>query len=492
MPSFSKRGVMKLGISTKGAVLAAVMILMVNSISAQTPKSAQGASKVLAIEQVISATLKHHPSLLGEMQERVAADADLLSSRGAFDPSIKGEGLNYATGGYNGNYGGAYVEQPLEFYGSKLVGGYRIGDGTFPIYDNYYETNSQGEAQFGVEVPLLRDGPIDRRRANIRRSEAGQTIADSMIELRRIELARAAAMTYWDWTAARNKARVYKHLLSVAKERDQQIAERVKKGDLPQFDRTDNQRAVLQRQAQLLSAERSVKSSEFNLGLFFRDAEGRPIDVSQMRALDRIPVPMFDSFSSLESSFEAALGSRPEFRAIDGQRKQNELELTLARNQVLPRLDLRVYSAKDFGSGVEKREEAELKGGLRVEIPLRTRTQDGRIDFYEAKQRKLEFTETFLKERIRADVQDALNGVEVARKRVEVTVQEVAASRDLAKGELTRFNMGDSNLIFVNLREQNEADAEIREIEALQDYQKACISFEAAVARIQKQQTTSG
>lgn len=484
------KGVKKHGV--RGVVIAILALLWAAPVVAQTQKSTTGHGKLLSIEEVIAATLEHHPSLKGEMQERLAADADLLSARGAFDPSIKGEGLSYGTGGYTGNYGGAYVEQPLEFYGSKIVGGYRIGDGTFPIYDNYYETNSQGEAQFGVEVPLLRDGPIDRRRANIKRSEAGQTIADSMIELRRIELARAAAMTYWDWAAARNQVRVYKRLLDVAKERDRQIAERVKKGDLPEFDRTDNQRAVLQREAQFLSAERSVKNSEFNLGLFFRDADSRPVDVSSMRSPDRIPVPLFDSFASLDSSFEAALSARPEFKAIDGQRKQNELELTLARNQILPRLDLRVYSAKDFGTGDDKREEAELKGGLRVEIPLRTRTQEGRLDFFEARQRKLEFTETFLKERIRADVQDALNAVEVARKRVEVTVQEVVAAQDLAKGELQRFNLGDSNLIFVNLREQNAADAQVREIQALQDYQKACVAFEAAIARIQRERATSG
>lgn len=458
---------------------------------AEAPATGSQQKKILSIDEVITATLEHHPSLKGEIQERVAADADLLSAQGAFDPSIKGEALSYATGGYSGNYGGAYVEQPLEFYGSKVVGGYRIGDGTFPIYDNYYETNSEGEAQFGVEVPLLRDGPIDRRRANIKRSEAGQVIADSRIELRRIELARAAAMTYWDWAAARNKMKVYRHLLAVATERDRQIAERVKKGDLPEFDRTDNQRAVLQRQAQFLNAERAVKSREFNLGLFFRGSDSRPIDVSTMQAPERIPVPLFDSFSSLETSFQEALGSRPEFKAIEGQRRQNDLELQLARNQILPRLDLRVYSAKDFGTGDDKREDAELKGGLRIEIPLRTRRQEGRLDYYEAKQRKLEFTETFLKERIRADVQDALNRVDIARKRVEVTALEVAAANELASGELKRFNMGDSNLIFVNLREQNAADAEVREIDALQDYQKACVAFEAAIARIQGSAATS-
>jgi outer membrane protein TolC len=69
---------------------------------------------LLELDRVLDATLAHHPALKGEMQERVAADADLLSARGAFDPSIKGEGLSYTTGGYSGTYGGAYIEQPLE------------------------------------------------------------------------------------------------------------------------------------------------------------------------------------------------------------------------------------------------------------------------------------------------------------------------------------------------------------------------------------------
>jgi cobalt-zinc-cadmium efflux system outer membrane protein len=464
------------------------LLLLAEIASAQNKPGAktQSEEQVLQLDEVLNATLKHHPSLQGELQERVAADADLLSARGAFDPSMKAEGLDYASGGYSGAYGSALVEQPLEFYGSKVLGGYRLGNGTFPVYDNWYETNSGGEAFVGVEVPLLRDGPTDRRRAQIGKSEAGQKIADAMIEQRRVELARAAALTYWDWTAARNKLVVYKKLLDVANERDRQIAERVKKGDLPQFDRTDNQRALLQRQQQLLSAERLVRSAEFMLALFYRDSSGQPGTVTKWKALPRIPVPLFAREQSVDRPVQEALESRPEFKSIAGQREQNSIELRLARNQILPRLDLRVFSARDYGTGDDKREDTEVKGGLRIEVPLRTRTQEGRMDFYEAKQRKLDFTETFLKERIRADVQDALNAVDIARQKVDVAVREVYAARELADGEAKRFSFGDSNLIFVNLREQNAADAEVREIEALQDYQKAFVSFEATLARIHR------
>lgn len=462
--------------------------------SAEGPRSEYAARQVegaLRLEDVVAATLEHHPALKGERQERTAADADLLSAQGAFDPSIKGDALSYATGGYTGNYGSAYVEQPLEFYGSKVVAGYRLGGGIFPTYDNYYETNSGGEVGAGIEVPLLRDGPIDRRRANIGKSVAGQDLADSMVEQRQIDLARAAALTYWDWTAARNKVRVYRKLLQVAEERDRQITERVKKGDLPDFDRVDNQRALLQRRSQLLSAERAVKNAEFNLSLFYRDNNGRPRSVEKIREPQRIPLPLFAQDTDSESAVSQALDARPEFKNLKAQTRQNELELRLAKNQILPRLDARVFSANDLGTGDARREEPEVKGGLRIEIPLATRTQQGRIDFYEAKQRKIEFSEQFLTERIRTDIQDARNALDIARGRVEVTTKEVVAARELARGELKRFELGDSNLIFVNLREQNEADAEVREIEALQDYQKAHVMYEATVGRIHKTDTAS-
>lgn len=479
------------GLSKGRCIVSALVAVLINFLASttvfadgQAKATSRTNSPVLQLDEVIKSTLEYHPALQGEIEERKAADADLLSAQGAFDPSIKGEGMNYATGGYSGSYGGAFVDQPLQLYGSRIVAGYRVGDGTFPIYENWYETNNGGEAHAGVEVPLLRDGPTDRRRVNISKSEAGQQAADAMVEQRRIDLARSAALSYWDWTAARLKAKTYRRLLEVALERDRQISERVKKGDLPEFDSIDNQRAVLQRQAQLLSAERALKNSEFTLGLFYRDSSRQPLDVSGFSTLDKIPMPLFEVQRSPEEPIEEAMRARPEFKGLDAQRQQNDFELKLARNQILPRLDLRVFTARDYGVGDDKREETELKAGVRFEIPLLTRTQEGRIDFFEAKQRKIAFTETFLKERIRADVQDVLNAVEIARKRVQVTAQEVQAARTLAEGERARFGLGDSNLIFVNLREQNAADAEVREIEALQDYQKAFVVFEAVLARI--------
>jgi hypothetical protein len=81
------------------------------------------------------------------------------------------------------------VTQPTRLWGAQLFAGYRFGQGLsytgIPIYDGKIETNDYGEVRAGLTVPLLRNGPIDRARANIQRAEHGRTAAEmgAVVEL---------------------------------------------------------------------------------------------------------------------------------------------------------------------------------------------------------------------------------------------------------------------------------------------------------------------
>ncbi|MGB5681856.1 MAG: TolC family protein, partial [Polyangiales bacterium] len=54
-----------------------------------------------------------------------------------------------------------------------------------------------------------------------------------------------------------------------------------------------------------------------------------------------------------------------------------------------------------------------------------------------------------------------------AQERAVLTEDVVETAAELAAGERRRFEVGSSNLIFVNLREQQAALAEVRYIEAV-------------------------
>lgn len=440
-------------------------------------------AKYLSISELIDSTLSYHPLISAVQQSRIAADGEHLASKGAFDRVIKGDAVDYGAGGYSGTYYNFQIEQPFETLGSKVVGGYRQGSGTFPTYDNYYETNSDGELRLGVEVPLLRDRDTDKRRIAINKAELQQRISHLSLSQRRLELSRAAAFAYLDWMAAHAKNVVFKKLLTVAKDRSDQFSVRAKTGDLAAFDKIDNDRQVFQREAQLLGAQRMLNKAEYELAFFWRDDQGKSKAVS-----DFIPSALLLNPTEIASekephALQQALSTRPEIERLERLRNQQELEVKLAQNDLLPKLDLQSYLARDMGTGNPNRDETELRVGLRMEVPIQTRNQDGRIQQSSANAREASLQADALKDRISVDIRDTTNAIEIAKQRLHLARKELSLTKELEEGERTKFFHGDSSLIFVNLREQATADAAVREIDVLLELNKLLVAYDTTIGR---------
>jgi hypothetical protein len=69
---------------------------------------------------------------------------------------------------------------------------------------------------------------------------------------------------------------IFRTLLTIAEARDKGLLERVKHGDVPVFERKDNERAILQRRAQLVTAERGLQQAAIELSLLFARRLGQP------------------------------------------------------------------------------------------------------------------------------------------------------------------------------------------------------------------------
>jgi outer membrane protein TolC len=77
-------------------------------------------------------------------------------------------------------------------------------------------------------------------------------------------------------------------------------------------------------------------------------------------------------------------------------------------------------------------------------------------------------------------MRDAHSALRGARERIEAARREVKLALALEDAERTRFEQGDSHLLIVNIREQQTAEAELREVDALLDYQRAIADSRAA------------
>lgn len=437
----------------------------------------------LSLDDVLGSVDRNFPLIAAAAREQDEARGNLLSAEGGFDPSLRGSGVVEPVGGYPKQYFTVQAEQPTALWGTTFFAGYRYGSGKIPIYDGRLETNDFGEVRGGARVPLWRDGPIDRRRASLRQAELGAAIAKLGVDQQRIEARRLASIRYWDWVAAGQRLVILERWLALAEARDAGLATRSKTGDIPEIDRTENRRTILQRQVAVINARRDLAQASLELSLFSRSAAGEAQAPPPNRLPSSLPSPEAPDVASGRAEEERAAARRPDLKRFDLVRDRTRIEADLARNQQKPSIDLTLYGARQFGPGDPARGEPVLGAAILLDIPILNRVQTGREDSAEAAVAKTEEQRRFARDRVVADVRAALVTIDASRERALVAKREVNVATELATAELSRFELGESNLLLVNLREQATAEAAIREVDALADLQKAIASFRAATAR---------
>lgn len=469
--------------------------LWISTVAASIALSAplaHGQTAPLEARTVVESVQSVLPTLIASERERDAANAELLAAEGGFDPTLRARANLYPLGYYRYGTVDAVVEQPTPLWGTSLFVGYRIGaplvQGSAGIPDYYggQQTNSAGEIRAGVAIPLLRNGPIDRRRANVQVRTQGTRIAEADLERARIDATRGATTRYWEWVAAGQKLEIARDLLRVARERNDGLRVRATSGDLAQYEVLDNTRSVLSRESSVVSATQGLQRAAIELSLFYRDREGQTILATEAMLPQNIPGP--DAVFTLAAGDPAreaeALRNRPEMRRFDAQLAQARTELEVANNQMLPQVDLVAQVSQDFGSSFsmsDTRYRTEVSAGVTIEVPIVMRQQFGRRNAAQANVARLDAQRMFLRDRIAADVRDAAAALRAALERTQLTEREVQVARQVEQAERERFRQGDSNIFLVNQREQARAEAEVRRVDAITDWLRARAAFRAAM-----------
>jgi outer membrane protein TolC len=125
-----------------------------------------------------------------------------------------------------------------------------------------------------------------------------------------------------------------------------------------------------------------------------------------------------------------------------------------------------------------------MKASLSFQLPVQRRAATGKRDAAVAKLNQLTLRERFARDQVATEIRDAAAAVRAAHDRSSLAQSEVEVALELASAERDRFDLGDSNLFTVNLREQAAVDAELRRVAASLDYQRALALYEQATAEL--------
>lgn len=481
-PSAPESSVESREIAASIAVLGSAMA----TLPANLPAGPTGPGGALGLPELLAGVERTYPLLDVAEQELAIAEGKRLAASGAFDLKLKADGLWQVEGFYENHSFKSGVEQATGLYGATVFGGWRIGRGDFdPTFDGKRLTNYGGEFGGGVRLPLLRGGLIDEDRSAIYSSEIEQDLAAAELRARRIDFAQTAAAAYWKWVAAGQTLGIVENLLKLAEDRQRFVEGNVRGGMLPEITLIDNERLVVKRRALAVKARRKFEQASFKLSLFLRDAEGRPVIPGRERLPDVLPEPVQPRLALISRDLELALRSRPEPQLLNLARDRYRIEARLRKNQRLPTLDVAVMATQDQ----DQRHPSKTKGpfelhlGLEFAFPVQQRKARGKLAAARAKLRRLEAKASFVSDKIRAQVRDALSELQADYERVGQARRAAVLARRLAIAEERKFELGKKKvtIIVLNIRETSAAEAEIMAIEIVADYWMAVAEYRAAI-----------
>lgn len=439
-------------------------------------------AKALSFEDILRSIEAHHPMVEAAEAGVRMARGERLAADGGFDPKLGVAGQLTPYGYYDVSAVDAKVSQPTPLWGIELNAGYRFGRAeNLASYDDR-ETLDSGELKGGLRLPLLRDGPIDERRADLRRGTVSLQRAEAELDRTGLGLVVAGAESYWGWVAAGEVYRVVRGLVALAERRGAQLGARIEAGDAAEIDGAENLRTLLKRRDLLIKSERKLQKAAIKLSLYFRNAAGSPVVPDPSRLPATVPTPESLPSEERSSGLTRAMAGRPEIAVAVANQDRARVDAELANNGVLPRVDLELKLSKDFGTDSDDKtvtalEPFEMKALVSIEFPVLLRKGRGKAGQTAAKLAAATAKLRFTREKLRAEVQDLWSQLGAAVRRAEVAAQSAQVAEVVASAERVRLEEGATSPFIVNLREQAAADARISEIDARASAQVAMTAW---------------
>lgn len=458
-----------------------------NQASPSADESSDDSSSSLSklqLSEVITAVDLAFPMLYAAYLQQQVASGNQVAAQGAFDLNLKGSTISQPVGFYENYRQTLGLQQQLWNSGNTLYGGYKLGDGQFEPWYKERETNEGGELAVGTIIPLRKNRLIDAQRAELFKANQDLQAFDPFIQTQRNLFLRDAAIAYWVWVDSGNLLQIQRRLLQLAQDRARQIELRVTEGDLPELAGIDNQRLIAQRETKLIEATRKFQAAAIKLSLFLRDGEGQPLLAEESFVPTNFPGIATGVFQSLSQDIQTAINQHPEIRELDFEINKAQIDVQLAQNSVLGKLDLFLETSQDMGSrasALGDKSPLELEAGLMGELPLQRRAGLGKVTATQGKLQQWEFKRQFLADKISIGIRDSYSAYLTAKDRLDRATNNLTlAQRALTIGR-QQFTAGNIDLIILNIYEQSVADAEILVVDANVGIQQAIIDYQFAI-----------
>jgi outer membrane protein len=372
---------------------------------------------------------------------------------------------------------------------------------------NIVNPDIYGQLNFSFTQPLLQNRTGIQFKAPIQIARTQLTITSKQDEAHIADLIAAAAGQYWDAVRARDNIKVLRQTLELAQKSYERDKQALDLGALASLDIYQSETQVAQRSTDLLQAQYAYRAA--------LDALRRLIGADltpEWRATEIVleddpsKVPDRSSILPYEEALTAAMRVRPELDAAHRRLTIDDLNARVARNLMLPHLDLTVQ-AQAAGLGGNQVAVTSPLGvttaavpgglpqalgqlfafsapgygaGLQLTLPFKSTAAGAQLADALVSRSRDRYTERQVQQQIIQDVRQALTSIDLAN----ASIESATRTRDLAQknveAEQQKYELGTITAFEVLDSQTRLATAESSLLNAFVGYQEAYVSYQRA------------
>lgn len=335
---------MKRGIKSLSLTVIAILLVL-TGLRAQEEKVLR-----LTLEECIVRTMKNNLSVsIQELSPELAA-ANLSKAREKYYPTLAFnfnqretntasyswlESAESTMTKYNSVSGN--ISQSIPFGGSLNI--------SLDSYKN--DTNQSFQTinprygstlRFDFTQPLLQNFGYNISRKEIIIARNNLEISQAQLEKTLMDMVYSVEQAYWALSYAIDTLEVRRQSLKLAQELLEKNKRSVEIGTLAPIEILSAQSEVATREADIIQAELAVKNAEDQLKVLMNLSQE---EEKQYTAIIPVDKPRFEQKAiPLEEALSIALANRPDLRSLQVELSNQQFNLSVAKNQLLPQLNL--------------------------------------------------------------------------------------------------------------------------------------------------------
>ena len=368
---------------------------------------------------------------------------------------------------------------------------------TLSMANNRYNTNSQFAQppnginpsyktflNFSITQDLLKNFGMDVGTAPIKIARNNQTISVTQFRQQANQVITSVHNAYWNLVFAIENLEVQNRSLRLARELEDLNKARVRAGVAAPVEVTQAEAQAAAQVQNVILAEKAIKDAEDQLTLIINFPDGERIWARTILPTD---APPFDVVQvNMDGSIQEALEKRPDYTAAKLTLQNTDLNLRVARNQLLPSLQLQGNVGLNGLNGSAGGDLDRLTSGdftqwsaaLVLTYPLGNRA--ARSAFIQSKLGRDQASTSLLslKRQIITQVREAVRRIEADVRSVEATKAARVLAEEQLRVEQKRLEAGVTTTFNVLSFQRDLAAAQASEIKAITTFNQDLANLE--------------